>query len=113
MESQGWAVSWAGRAGSRVVRRVAARNQQRVVVVGPRLIDRLLRLDLLLAFVALQLLAGLQADDVDLVAFLLEAVIGNAELGILEVHAQHASDLHRCPHSRGTPWNGVPKSQSR
>jgi len=42
------------------------------------------RLHLLLSLVALELLRGLHADHVDLVAGCLEAIVGDAELGILE-----------------------------
>ena len=77
-----------------VVGRLPARDQKRVVVVGFDLIDALLGLYRLLALLAFQLLARFHADDVHLVAFLLEPVVGDAELGVLEALTQNARDLH-------------------
>src|ERR1041384_2521381 len=77
-----------------VVGRLAAGDQQRVVVVGRCVVDREIHLRLLLALVAFELFAGLPADDVDAVALLLQAIVRHAELGILETLAQQTRDLH-------------------
>src|SRR2546430_444961 len=64
------------RVGRRVVRRVAARDEQRVELVGANLVDRGLGLCRSRALLPLGLLAGSQPDDRDLVTRLLERVIG-------------------------------------
>ena len=52
--------------GAKVVRGVAARNEERLVVVVGDLVDCLLDADLLLPGLPAKLLAGLDTDDVDL-----------------------------------------------
>src|SRR5581483_2035093 len=91
-----------------VIGRLAAGDEQGVVVLGAHLVDRLLGLDLFLPLVALELLAGLHADDVDLVALLLEAVVRDAELGILETLTQNTGDLHRGLLRWAARWAAVP-----
>src|SRR5439155_6379953 len=93
-----------------VVRRLAPRDEQGVIVGRLHLIDRLVSLHLLLPLVAFELLPGLHADHVDLVTRFPEPIVRDAELGILEPLSQNASDLHRRLHS-GAPLNGVPRRQ--
>src|SRR5437763_9682000 len=82
--------------GAQMVRRLAAGDEQPDVILGTDLVDPLVCFDGLLALVALQLLPGLGADDVDLVALLAQPVIRNAELGILEPRAKQTGKFPLC-----------------
>src|SRR5438093_9681441 len=90
---------------AQVIRRIPARDEHADVVLWPDLVDSLVGLDLLLPSVPLQLHAGLWRDDVDLVPFLADAVVRDAELRVLEPIAEQAGDFPLC--------HGVPPCGAR
>src|SRR2546425_4641833 len=81
---------------AKAIRREAARDEQRVELVWPHVRERALDDRGLAALVAVQLLAGFEADDRHLVAGLPERVVGLAEFGVLEAVGKHTRDLHGC-----------------
>jgi hypothetical protein len=68
-----------------VVRRVAARDEQRIVLLRTGLVDAGFGLGRDLTLLAPQLLTGLEADNGDLVTLVLQRVGRLLELGILKV----------------------------
>jgi hypothetical protein len=78
----------------KVVRRVPTRDEERVELLRPRLVDAGFGFRYDLALLAPQFLAGLQADDRDLVTLVLERVVRLFELRILVVDIQYTSNSH-------------------
>src|SRR4029077_15470449 len=78
----------------KVVRRVPARDEQRIELLRPRLVDAGLGFCYDLALLAAELFARLQADDRDLMALALERVVGLFELRVLVVDIQYTSNPH-------------------
>src|SRR5690349_13123739 len=68
-----------------MIGRVAARDHQRVEVLGAHVVDRLLDARALEALLAADLLARLHAHDHGLVPGGLDAIVGNAKFGVLEL----------------------------
>ena len=77
-----------------VVRRVAARDEERVELVRTDLVDPGLGLCRYRALLAFELLARFQADNADLVTRLLERIVGLLELRIFVVNIQHTGNPH-------------------